>query len=327
MEFNVRDKRVKKWDKLVPEYRITNDLEPISVEFKSYPTVEQLAEMCVGPLLATWSRAGDVNNRRYDVYNLTDEDKMKILYRAMHNNGFLPGFRDMINFVLCIDGIHHQETTHLYRHKWSASAMCTGDNPQNVCDIAMPESYEKLGFKDRYLKLVDDAMNLYCDMMNTHEISNQDCRLVTPKTVLHFVYPTMNFNELMRFLGQRLDLQVQPNEEYILALRTYVALCEIYPFMADKFNIKNKSNFYIHETKTNFGSALFQPNEENKEVLDWTTPDDYLQKSKDELAGSDDSSILRKIQNECENRLTELLEYSKRTWPYLYTEEYKKNWA
>lgn len=330
-EFNVLDRRFPRWDKLEPNNAIVNDLENITVEILMAPSLDELLDMTAPVLLATWdtcARHKDSSLNKKELCDISYEEKMKLFYRAMRG-GFLPAFKEYFNIVAMFDGITFHDCSHIFRSRQLAfQADCTGDKVLNTREITMPESYEICGYADRYKKIMSDLMDLYCDMYNDKRISHHDARLCTPKTMGTFVTAKMNIGDIMRLVHQR-NPQTEPSADVIMMEQLWVKLCRIYPFMASLINIDEPSFFYKKEETTckNFASHFYPPMNGANSLPEYANDQWLYDIPRSEMPGYDKNSVFEKLRDSYRNELNQLNEYARKTWPYLYTEEYNKNYG
>ena len=330
MKFNVKDKRFPKWENVEPDFKFVNDLENIDVELLSAPSLDEILNMSTGCLLSTWDPCGrhlDSNRNKAEVSEVDKEEAMKIFYRACRG-GFLPAFLETVNIVVLFDGINWHDVTHLIRsRKMTFFADCSGDKLLNTREITIPESFVKGGYEEEYKELMNKSMELYCKLMNDKNISHHDARLVVPRTEGTFYYVRMNLGDAIRVCHQRFDHQTQPKSDTIMMAQLWVEICKKYSFLSTLLDFDETNKFYIHECQTNFASMFYQPLPQNKAVLEYTSPEDYLyDKTPDELYGSEEDSIYRRLMNKYKDEILELQKKAKEEFPYLYTEEYERDY-
>lgn len=330
MKFNVKDKRFPKWENIEPDFKFVNDLENIDVELLSAPSLEEILNMSTGCLLSTWDPCGrhlDSNRNKAEVSEVDKEEAMKLFYRAC-KGGFLPAFLETVNIIVLFDGINWHDVTHLIRsRKMTFFADCSGDKLLNTREITIPESFIKGGYEEEYKELMNKSMELYCKLMNDKNISHHDARLVVPRTEGTFYYVRMNLGDAIRVCHQRFDHQTQPKSDSIMMAQLWVEICKKYSFLSTLLDFDETNKFYIHECQTNFASMFYQPLPQNEKVLEYTSPEDYLyDKTPDELYGSEEDSVYRKLMNKYKDEILELQKKAKEEFPYLYTEEYERDY-
>ena len=240
----------------------------------------------------------------------------------------LPAFLETVNIVVLFDGINWHDVTHLIRsRKMTFFADCSGDKLLNTREITIPESFVKGGYEEEYKELMNKSMELYCKLMNDKNISHHDARLVVPRTEGTFYYVRMNLGDAIRVCHQRFDHQTQPKSDTIMMAQLWVEICKKYPFLSTLLDFDETNKFYIHECQTNFASMFYQPLPQNEAVLEYTSPEDYLyDKTPDELYGSEEDSVYRRLMNKYKDEILELQKKAKEEFPYLYTEEYERDY-
>ena len=330
MKFNVKDKRFPNWENIEPDFKFVNDLENIDVELLSAPSLDEILNMSTGCLLSTWDPCGrhlDSNKNKAEVPEVDKEEAMKLFYRAC-KGGFLPAFLETVNIVVLFDGINWHDVTHLIRsRKMTFFADCSGDKLLNTREITIPESFVKGGYEEEYKELMNKSMELYCKLMNDKNISHHDARLVVPRTEGTFYYVRMNLGDAIRVCHQRFDHQTQPKSDTIMMAQLWVEICKKYSFLSTLLDFDETNKFYIHECQTNFASMFYQPLPQNEAVLEYTSPEDYLyDKTPDELYGSEEDSIYRRLMNKYKDEILELQKKAKEEFPYLYTKEYERDY-
>lgn len=329
-KFNVKDKRFPKWNNIEPNFKFVNDLENIHVELQSAPDLDEILRWVPGVLLSTWDKCGRRLHAEDNKCELEEVDKLealKLFYRAC-KGGFLPAFLENINIIALFDGINWHDVTHLIRsRKMTFFADCSGDKLLNEREITIPEAFIKGGYEEEYKELMTKSMELYCKLMNDKNISHHDARLVVPRTEGTFYYVRMNLGDAIRVCHQRLDHQTQPKSDTIMMAQLWVELCKQYPFLSFLINFDETNKFYIKECNTNFASMFYQPLKQNEEVLEYTSPEDYLyDKNPDELYGADEGSIYQRLMNNYKEQIKSLQEVAKDLYPALFTEEYEEDY-
>lgn len=330
-EFNVTDRRFPKWNHLEPNNPIVNDLENIKVELLMAPSLEELLDITAPVLLATWDKCArhlDSSLNKTELCEISYEEKMKLFYRAMRG-GFLPAFKEYLNIVVMFDGLSFHDCSHIFRSRqWAFQADCTGDKVLNEREITMPESYEKAGYAERYKKIMQEMMDLYCDMYNDKKISHHDARLCTPKTMGTFVTAKLNIADAMRIVHQR-NPQTEPAADVIMMEQLWVEICKKYPFMASLIDFDEPSMFYKKEETTcrNFASHFYPPMNGRNSLPEDANNDWVYDIPRSEMPGYDKDSIFEKLRNSYKAQIKELDEYARKTWPYLYTDEYNRDYG
>lgn len=260
MKFDLTEKRFKIRKIKSCSDKLVNDLQNIKVTLLNYTKYEELEKYIPELVTATWNE--DIINFRE---TLSQKDKEAIMKLFM-NNKLIPTALKSVQITILIEGITTHDVTHLLRHSGlSFAADCTGDKYIANRNIVVPSFLEDAPkeYKDRYIKLMKDSYELYDDICNnlSTKVHVQDARLVLPRTMETFYYVTGSLFDFIRFLQQRIDMQVQPKSDNILALRIYEQLAKVYPLYID---IHRRNNFYCSESEHELSSKWYKPLPQNK---------------------------------------------------------------
>jgi thymidylate synthase (FAD) len=270
-----------------PTTTFKNNLQSIDVELVSAPTMDELRSYLPQFITATWQEVGD----KYYDNNISTKEKDEIIRDAMFGRA-LPTALETINLVFRISGISLQEVTHIIRYRQAAfSADCSGDKWWTHKDALVPNSIENSSkFYERYKKIVEDAKQLYCDMIDTEQISIMDARYILPRCLDTFYYMRMNLKDAIYFIKQRIDKQIQPETDNIIAYQMYCAILEQYPVANGLIDIHQPSYFYMKMARTGKATNLYFPDADSDE-FEWNEDDFIYQCYRDEMNGTDDGSF------------------------------------
>lgn len=237
-----------------------NDLENIKVTLLSYTSYENLLEYIPELVTATWNE--NIEDFRK---TLTEKDKKEIM-KLLFSEKLIPTALKSIQITILLEGITTHDVTHIIRHSGlNFAADCTGDKYIMNRNLIVPSFLEDAPeeYKTRYIELMKNSYKLYDDICNNlcDKVHIQDARLVLPRTLETFYYITGSLYDFMRFLQQRIDLQVQPKSDNIIALRIYEQLAKVYPLHID---IDHKNTFYCSESSHQLSSKWYKPLPQNK---------------------------------------------------------------
>lgn len=275
-----------------------NNLDSINVELLDCPTTEQLLSYLPQFITATWAEA----------YNSDDKmsiDKKIDVIRDAFAGKALPTALETINLVFRISGISIQEVTHILRHRMASfSADCSGDKWWSEKDALVPasiqysdgdypggqaqfnsEGLEKNDFFGRYREIVRQAKQLYCDMIDSKQISIMDARYILPRCLSTFYYMRMNFKDAIAFIKQRIDRQIQPETDNIIAYKMYIEIVKKIPLAYGLVDFDEPSHFYIKMARTGKATNLYFP-EQNSDKFEWNEDDFIYQAYRNELNGT-----------------------------------------
>lgn len=289
-----------KWGKK-PETEFINNLKAIKVKLVDSPNMHELINYLPYFANATWADR--------PMTGMTEVEKVNAIYDVLHFKT-LPTALETIGLTFAIEGISLQEVTHIIRYrKGSFSAECSGDKwwtdkialiPNSVQHSNGPEStkeYEDYiystgekvhpdDFHTRYKKLVEDAKQLYCDMIDSKKISIMDARYILPRCLETFYYMRVSLGDAIHFIRQRIDKQIQPETDNIIAYQMYEEILKAFPLAYGLVDIHTPARQYINTARTGKGTNLYFPDEDS-DVFEWNEKDFIYQCRRDEMNGTD----------------------------------------
>lgn len=328
-KFNVKDKRFPKWDKLEVSHNYVGMLDSLEVKLVSSPTLNDILNYSTGFLLSTWDKGASyvLKDGPYSESKIAKNDEIRLIYRALQGK-FLPTFLESIKVTFVLNGVNTHDATHFLRSRaFGFASDCTGDKTNEYRDIGVPEYLQEMGGDalERYKKATTELMQLYVDSMNHGKVSHLDARLLLPRTVNGFYYATMSLGDALSFIRKRLDRQIQPSSDNLIAIYMLLELSSKFPFLATLVDVNAKNSFYIMETDSNFGSHYYPPNEANKAALDGKVDNDHFlfNVERSELLGQKD---FNRLWTDAVERLETFKEYAHKMFPFLYDEEYLTDW-
>ena len=260
MEFRLKNKRfikrkIKSWNG-----KIVNDLSNIKVTLLNYTPYSHLCKYIPELVTATWNE--NIQEFRDTLLPKDRDEIMKLCFEGK----LIPTALKSIPITILIEGITTHDVTHLLRHSGlSFAADCTGDKYIVDGPIVLPSFFNDCPeeYVFRYLELQKQSYELYDDICNNlgNKVHIQDARLVLPRTMETFYYVTGSLFDFIKFLNQRIDMQVQPKSDNILALKLYKELKKVYPL---NININARNNFYCAESEHELSSKWYSPLPQNE---------------------------------------------------------------
>ena len=260
MEFRLKNKRfikrkIKSWNG-----KIVNDLSNIKVTLLNYTPYSHLCKYIPELVTATWNE--NIQEFRDTLLPKDRDEIMKLCFEGK----LIPTALKSIPITILIEGITTHDVTHLLRHSGlSFAADCTGDKYIVDRPIVLPSFFNDCPeeYVFRYLELQKQSYELYDDICNNlgTKVHIQDARLVLPRTMETFYYVTGSLFDFIKFLNQRIDMQVQPKSDNILALKLYKELKKVYPL---NININARNNFYCAESEHELSSKWYSPLPQNE---------------------------------------------------------------
>jgi len=264
-----------------PETVFMNNLDAINVKLIDAPTHAQLRRYIPAFVEATWSEDP------IDAMNFDDNKKDEIIIEMMKGNA-LPTALETIGLTFLIEGISIQEVTHLLRHRMASfSADCSGDKWWSDKPALVPSSIEMSEeFYERYWKLVDDAKHLYCDMIDSKKISLMDARYILPRCLSTFYFMRMNLKDAIAFLRQRLDRQIQPETDNVIAMNMALEILRHIPtFAFCGIDFDEFPAFYAKMARTGKATNLYFP-EEKFDNFEYNENDFIYQCKREDMTGT-----------------------------------------
>ena len=270
MEFRLNNKRfikrkIKSWN---GEY--VNDLANIKVTLLNYTPYRILEKYIPELVTATWNE--NIEEFRKTLLPKDKDEIMKLCFAGK----LIPTALKSIPVTILIEGITTHDVTHLLRHSGlQFAADCTGDKYIVDRPIIIPSFLNDCPreYVERYINIMQDSYKLYDDICNNlgNKVHIQDARLVLPRTMETFYYVTGSLFDFLNFLRQRIDMQVQPKSDNILALKIYKELKKVYPINID---LNARNNFYCNESEHELSSKWYSPLPQNK--TEYTTSMDTV---------------------------------------------------
>lgn len=272
-----------------PTTRFLNNLDALKIELVDAPTSNQARDVAWHYVKATWADTPDEINPA----NASDAERSKNLLDVLQFRA-LPTPMECLGFTFRLSGLSFQEVTHIIRHRaGSFAAQCTGDRDLRDDDAVIPESVENSpDFLERYKKLVEDSKQLYCDMTDSKTISMMDARMILPKAMTSFYYMRLNLKDLIGFVRQRQDRQIQPAADNILAARMAIEACKAVPELTHVFNFDKPDFHYINTFRfkdgdkwISRGTNLYYPEPKN-DTFEFHPDDTIYQCRREEMNGT-----------------------------------------
>jgi len=291
-----------------PDFEFVNDLENINVTLVDHTPWENIVKYLPGYVNATWS---DEPGKHYDMKQTADDIEKAFTFKT------LPSILETIRLTFRIEGISVQDVTHLIRHRTFAfSAQCTGDRWLTHHTAVVPESIQNSPeFYERYKKLTYECRKLYQEMIDSKKISIMDARLILNKNHDNFYYASCNFKDLLGFIKQRIDRQIQPKSDNIIAYQMWLSVCRVYPIAhLNIIDFEMPSWHYIKNARTGHATNLYFP-EENSDIFEWNEKDFIYQAYREDINGTnppEGPTIFQKMFDEYKKELESLATKSKK---------------
>ena len=301
-----------------PVTHYLNNLKSLNIELIDGPTREQAQNIAWNMTKATWA---DTPNET-SFANATPEEASTNLQDVL-NFRALPTPMECLGFTFKISGIDVQTVTHLIRHRaGSFAAQCTGDRDLRNDNALMPESIENCKDDDndfyfRYVNIIKEAKMLYSDMVDSKIVSMMDARVILPKCMETFYVARFNLKDLIGFVKQRQDVQIQPEVDNIMATKIAKLVVERIPEVATCLDFNKPDMHYVRTfrvelpdgTFTSRGTNLYHPEPKN-DLFEFNENDAIYQCRREEINGrcSGEEKIFTKMWNEDVAAINEIKE-------------------
>lgn len=263
-----------------PTTEFKNNLDSIKVTLLDYPDEERIIKYMPMFLEATW------NDTPYDADDLTREEKIKIIRNCIEGKA-LPTALETMQFTFLIEGISLQEVTHILRTRTASfSADCSADKWWTHKAALVPNSIQNSdNLYKRYKKIVEDAKQLYCDIIDTKECSIMDARYILPRCLETYYFMSIDFKNLMAFIKQRIDRQIQPETDNVMAYLMYLELIDKCPIFVGTVDFEEPPRHWMNTTRSGKCTNLYFP-EPNADKVEFNENDIMYKKYRWEMNGT-----------------------------------------
>ncbi len=273
-----------------PTTTFSNNLRALGVELVDHPTRSQALNVAWQYVKATWAdHHDDTNPSATRMQDLSQNLEDVLNFRA------LPTPMECLGFTFKLSGLSFQEVTHIIRHRaGSFAAQCTGDRDLRNDDAVIPEAVEHSpDFLKRYMSIVRDSKQLYADMTDSKDVSMMDARMILPKCMTSFYLMRLNLKDLLGFIAQRQDMQIQPAADNILAAYMARELLRVLPEASSRISFDKPDMHYVKTFRvpdgsggfTSRGTNLYWPEPKN-DLFEYHPDDTIYQSRREEINGT-----------------------------------------
>jgi thymidylate synthase (FAD) len=272
-----------------PKTQFHNNLDALKVELVDHPTRQQAWNVAWHYVKATWADRPDID----PTAGVTDQELSKNL-EDVFGGRTLPAPMECLGFTFRLSGMSFQEVTHIIRHRAGTfAAQCTGDRDLRDDDAVIPEPVENSPeFLARWKKIVEDSKQLYADMTDSKVVSMMDARMILPKCMTSFYYMRLPLKELIGFIYQRMDTQIQPAADNLLASKMAVEVAKVIPEFTSVIDFSKPDLHYIKTFRVkegdkyvSRGTNLYWPIPKN-DKFDFHPQDTIYQCTREEINGT-----------------------------------------
>jgi len=271
-----------------PKTNFLNNLDALKIELVDAPTRQQAWNVAWHYVKATWADRPDIFPSQ-----ASDAELSKNL-EDVFGGRTLPAPLECLGFTFRLSGMSFQEVTHILRHRVGTfAAQCTGDRDLRDDDAVVPTPVENSPeFMARWQKIVEDSKQLYADMTDSKVVSMMDARLILPKCMTSFYYMRMPLKDLIGFITQRQDVQIQPEADNIIAARMAIEVAKVLPEFTTVIDFNKPDMHYIRTFRVkegdkfvSRGTNLYFPEPKN-DKFDFHPSDAIYQCRREEINGT-----------------------------------------
>lgn len=274
-----------------PSTIILNNLQALKVELVDAPTRSQALNVAWQYVKATWADHHDETNpSTASLQELSTNLEDVLNFRA------LPTPMECLGFTFKLSGLSFQEVTHIIRHRaGSFAAQCTGDRDLRDDAAVVPEAVQNSPeFYERWVRLVQESKQLYSDMTDSKAVSMMDARMILPKAMTSFYLMRLNLKDLLGFIAQRQDMQIQPAADNLLAAYMAREVLKVLPEASTRISFNKPDMHYVKTFRvpdgkggfTSRGTNLYWPEPKN-DLFEYNPEDSIYQSRREDINGTE----------------------------------------
>lgn len=273
-----------------PQTTFHNNLKALKVELVDSPTRAEALKVAWHYVKATWAD----DPKETDSFGASWKELSENLEDVL-NFRALPTPMECLGFTFKLSGLSFQEVTHIIRHRaGSFAAQCTGDRDLRHDDAVIPEAVQNSPeFLARWKTLVQESKQLYADMTDSKAVSMMDARMILPKAMTSFYLMRLNLKDLLGFINQRQDMQIQPAADNLLAAYMARELVKVLPEASTRINFDKPDMHYVKTFRvpdgkgghTSRGTNLYWPEPKN-DLFDYHPNDSIYQSRREDINGT-----------------------------------------
>jgi thymidylate synthase (FAD) len=265
-----------------------NALDALKVELVDHPTRQQAWNVAWHYVKATWADRPDIDPRQ-----ATERELSKNL-EDVFGGRTLPAPMECLGFTFRLSGLSFQDVTHIIRHRAGTfAAQCTGDRDLRDDAAVIPEPVQNSPeFLERWKKIVNESKQLYADMTDSKVVSMMDARLILPKCMTSFYYMRLPLKDLVGFIYQRQDRQIQTAADNILAVRMATEVAKVMPEFTTLVDFNKPDMHYIKTFRVkegdkfvSRGTNLYWPIPKN-DTFEFHPQDTIYQSTREDINGT-----------------------------------------
>ena len=298
-----------------PKTEFHNNLKHLKVELVDSPSRSQALNVAWQYVKATWADNPDDTNP--DAGNWNSRELSANLEDVL-NFRALPTPMECLGFTFKLSGLSFQEVTHIIRHRaGSFAAQCTGDRDLRDDPAVIPEAVQNSPeFLERWKRLVVESKQLYADMCDSKAVSMMDARMILPKAMTSFYLMRLNLKDLLGFIAQRQDMQIQPAADNLLAAYMAREVLKVLPEASTRINFNKPDMHYVKTFRvpdgkgghTSRGTNLYWPEPKN-DKFEYHPNDTIYQSRREDINGTNNpgtETVFTQLWNETLTEIDEI---------------------
>jgi len=143
------------------------------------------------------------------------------------------------------------------------------------------------------MRIVRESKQLYSEMTDSKDVSMMDARMILPKCMTSFYLMRLNLKDLLGFISQRQDIQIQPAADNLLAAYMARELVRVLPEASVRVDFNKPDMHYIKTFRvpdgnggeTSRGTNLYWPEPKN-DKFDYHPNDTIYQSCREDINGT-----------------------------------------
>jgi hypothetical protein len=269
-------------------------LSNIDIKIVDAPTIAQFRKAISVFMMNTWNDM--------PVYEFNDGAIDRCIADLFAGN-ILPTGMEIIGITWVVNGLNMIDTTHLIRHRlfsFSAQTHADRDMRDDMC-LVPAGIIANDEFNERYMQITQDAHQLYMDMMDSGNVHCLDARTIMPRNIEHFYIVRCCIKDLIGYVQMRADEQIQTTVDNIVAIKLWIEVVKLYPFLKGLVNFDKPDAYYVKQCSAG-KTSIFPPNSKNDQFF-WHPDQFFHERPRDDFPGGD---VYLKLRRKLLNELDEL---------------------
>jgi thymidylate synthase (FAD) len=258
----------------------------IDVKLISPPTVQQFRDQVAVFMMNTWND---------ELKHTFPPEKIDKCIRELFAGNILPTGMEIINLTFTIEGMNVIDTTHLIRHRmFSFSAQTQADRDmRNDVILLSPQIEANPDYAQRFAHAAGLLHDLYMDMVDSKQVDMLEARTVLPMAYEKFYICRGTIKDIIAYCKLRSDEQIQPYADVIIAMKLWLKVLRVYPFLKGLVDFRDQDTFYVKQC-SNGKTNIFPPLPKN-DTFEWAETQFVYDKPRNEFPGYAEYNALREM--------------------------------